>query len=346
MPLTIDAHQHFWQLGQPFNYRWLDAPALAAIRRDYLPEDLEPHLRAVGSRPHDRRADPARPPREPLGARPGGAYPVHRGRCRLGRPGERRLRAAAPRSRAIIRSSSASATSRRTSRTTTSSSATTSFAASGVLETHGVPFDLLFYVKHLRHAATLACALPDLPMVIDHLAQAADQGASHRRLAPRLPGRRRRPERLLQALRHGHRGRLGALDRRRPQALRPRRARCVRTGPAHVRLGLARLRAGRRYAISRSTRPSIRPSALSAIRNARSLRWNRRAVLRAGRLRNPPQGMRLLDDLRRLHGIELIASSPLRTSPGRGRTARETTRPSRRKTSVGQSLTRNERPSG
>jgi L-fuconolactonase len=40
-----------------------------------------------------------------------------------------------------------------------------------VLEKHGVPFDLLFYVKHLRHAATLAQMLPDLPMVIDHLAK-------------------------------------------------------------------------------------------------------------------------------------------------------------------------------
>jgi L-fuconolactonase len=34
-----------------------------------------------------------------------------------------------------------------------------------------VPFDLLFYVKHLKHAATLAKLLPGLPMVIDHLAK-------------------------------------------------------------------------------------------------------------------------------------------------------------------------------
>ena len=30
-----------------------------------------------------------------------------------------------------------------------------------VLEKHGIPFDLLFYVKHLRHVATLAEELPD-----------------------------------------------------------------------------------------------------------------------------------------------------------------------------------------
>lgn len=40
-----------------------------------------------------------------------------------------------------------------------------------VLQKHGVPFDLLFYVKHLRHAATVARHLPDLPLVLDHLAK-------------------------------------------------------------------------------------------------------------------------------------------------------------------------------
>src|SRR5438445_592915 len=33
------------------------------------------------------------------------------------------------------------------------------------------PFQLLLYVKPLRHVPTLARALPDLPMVIDHLAK-------------------------------------------------------------------------------------------------------------------------------------------------------------------------------
>ncbi|MGE0375904.1 MAG: amidohydrolase, partial [Planctomycetaceae bacterium] len=40
-----------------------------------------------------------------------------------------------------------------------------------VLERRRVPFDLLFYVKHLRHAAVLAEILPELPLVIDHLAK-------------------------------------------------------------------------------------------------------------------------------------------------------------------------------
>ena len=40
-----------------------------------------------------------------------------------------------------------------------------------VLEKHRVPFDLLFYVRHLKHARRLAEELPELPMVIDHLAK-------------------------------------------------------------------------------------------------------------------------------------------------------------------------------
>ncbi|MHC5543365.1 amidohydrolase family protein, partial [Singulisphaera rosea] len=44
----VDAHQHFWKLDLPFDYRWLDLPQHAPIRRDFLPEDLEPKLRAAG----------------------------------------------------------------------------------------------------------------------------------------------------------------------------------------------------------------------------------------------------------------------------------------------------------
>jgi L-fuconolactonase len=44
----IDAHQHFWQLSRPFDYRWLDAPHNAAIKRDFLPEHLASHLQTTG----------------------------------------------------------------------------------------------------------------------------------------------------------------------------------------------------------------------------------------------------------------------------------------------------------
>jgi L-fuconolactonase len=39
---TIDSHHHFWQLSQPLNYRWLDVPLMAPIKRDFLPLDLAP----------------------------------------------------------------------------------------------------------------------------------------------------------------------------------------------------------------------------------------------------------------------------------------------------------------
>lgn len=40
-----------------------------------------------------------------------------------------------------------------------------------VLEKHNMPFDLLFYTRHLKHAAEVARRCPGLPLVIDHLSK-------------------------------------------------------------------------------------------------------------------------------------------------------------------------------
>jgi L-fuconolactonase len=40
-----------------------------------------------------------------------------------------------------------------------------------VLERHQVPFDLLFYTRHFKHAVTVARHAPELPLVVDHLAK-------------------------------------------------------------------------------------------------------------------------------------------------------------------------------
>src|ERR1700747_1188155 len=40
--MHIDAHQHFWKYN-PAEYEWIDE-SMATIRRDFLPEDLEPEL--------------------------------------------------------------------------------------------------------------------------------------------------------------------------------------------------------------------------------------------------------------------------------------------------------------
>ncbi|ACB74708.1 amidohydrolase family protein [Opitutus terrae] len=44
--MQIDAHQHFWRY-RAADYGWID-DSLQAIRRDFLPADLAPHLSTVG----------------------------------------------------------------------------------------------------------------------------------------------------------------------------------------------------------------------------------------------------------------------------------------------------------
>ncbi len=44
--MTIDAHQHFWQYN-PVRDSWI-TDDMAVIRRDFLPDDLEPILRQNG----------------------------------------------------------------------------------------------------------------------------------------------------------------------------------------------------------------------------------------------------------------------------------------------------------
>jgi L-fuconolactonase len=46
LPRRIDAHQHFWNY-RPDTHGWID-DSMAALRRDFLPGDLEPELRDAG----------------------------------------------------------------------------------------------------------------------------------------------------------------------------------------------------------------------------------------------------------------------------------------------------------
>jgi L-fuconolactonase len=170
MSRTIDAHHHLWRLSLPFNYAWLDAPQLKPIRRDYLPENLEPLIREAGvdqtivvQTQHDTREnhwalDLAE--RHPFIAGVVGWVDLADDGC------ERQLLELKARSKFVG------------VRHVTQDEPDDDFIVRDdvvrglkVLERHGVPFDLLFYVKHLRHVPTLAAKLPDLPMVIDHLAK-------------------------------------------------------------------------------------------------------------------------------------------------------------------------------
>ena len=166
----IDAHQHFWQLSQPFNYRWLDAPALAPIKRDFLPEHLESLIQKTPIRrtifvqtQHnivENRWGLGLADRHPFIAGVVGWVDLASTACEeqllefTVHPkfvGVRHVTQDEPDDDFIVRPEI--------------------LRGLKVLEKHGVPFDLLFYVKHLRHVPTLASQLPTLPMVIDHLAK-------------------------------------------------------------------------------------------------------------------------------------------------------------------------------
>jgi L-fuconolactonase len=168
--MILDAHQHFWQLTQPFNYGWLRAPQHAPINRDFLPTDLLPLIQKAGvertifvqtqhdvaenrwvlkfAEQHDWIAgvvgwvDLASPACEDQ---------LLEFKSHPKFVGVRHITQDEPDDDFIIRPAVV--------------------RGLKVLEKHQLPFDLLFYVKHLRHAVTLAKELPNLPMVIDHLAK-------------------------------------------------------------------------------------------------------------------------------------------------------------------------------
>jgi len=169
MTRTIDAHQHFWQRGR-FKDAWLDEPQHKPISGSYLPDHLAPLLRQCGidgsvfvQTQHDLgenrwALDLAK--RNPfiLGvvgwvdlASPKCEEQLLEFKAEKKFVGVRHITQGEPDDDFIVRDDVV--------------------RGLKVLEKHRVPFDLLFYVKHLKHAATLARKLPDLPMVIDHLAK-------------------------------------------------------------------------------------------------------------------------------------------------------------------------------
>lgn len=172
MPDIIDAHQHFWQrsLPAPFDHRWQEAPDKAAICRDFLPLHLEPLLRKVGvtrcvfvqTQHHleENRWALGLAEQHSFIAGVVGWVDLASPRCEeqllqfKAHPtfvGVRHITQDEPDDDFIVRDDIV--------------------RGLKVLEKHDVPFDLLFYVKHLKHAATLGRRLPGLRMVIDHLAK-------------------------------------------------------------------------------------------------------------------------------------------------------------------------------
>jgi len=170
VPRMIDAHQHFWQRGRFKGDVWLDEPKHKPISGSFLPDDLKPLLHWSGidgsvfvQTQHDvaenRWAlDLAAKNDFIVGVV--GWVDLASPRCE-----EQLLEFKANPKFVGVRH-------------ITQGEADDDFIVRDdvvrglrVLEKHRVPFDLLFYVKHLKHAATLARKLPDLPMVLDHLAK-------------------------------------------------------------------------------------------------------------------------------------------------------------------------------
>jgi L-fuconolactonase len=167
---TIDAHHHLWRLSTGFDYAWLNTPALAPIRRDYLPEDLAPHLKSCGiersivvQTQHNLAENTwalELAERHPFISGVVGWVDLASVDC------ERQVSEVREHPRFVG------------VRHVTQDEPDDDFIVRPevirglqCLERVGLPFDLLFYVRHLRHVPTLARLLPNLPMVIDHLAK-------------------------------------------------------------------------------------------------------------------------------------------------------------------------------
>ena len=188
----IDAHQHFWQLSQPFDYGWMDEQKLHPIRRDFLPQDLRPQLSQAGidrsvfvqtqhNVAENRWALSLAEENDWIAgvvgwvdlASPECEQQLLEFKEHPKFVGVRHIIQDEPDDDFILRDDVARGLS--------------------VLERHQMPFDLLFYVKHLKHAAPVARRLPGLPMVIDHLAkprigqQVTDDWLPHLREAARHP---------------------------------------------------------------------------------------------------------------------------------------------------------------
>ena len=168
--MTVDSHQHFWQLSQPLNYRWLDAPLMAPIKRDFLPADLAPLLKGTGIEKTvvvqtqrdlvENRWALALAEKNEFIAGIVGWVDLATSDCERqllefkDQPkfvGVRHVTQDEPDDNFIVREEV--------------------LRGLAVLERHGVPFDLLFFARHLRHAPAVAARLPNLKLVLDHCAK-------------------------------------------------------------------------------------------------------------------------------------------------------------------------------
>lgn len=171
MAFVIDSHQHYWDLSNTqFNYSWLGEPQHAPINQTYLPANLAPHIERAGvdktifvqtqHNLEENRWVLSLIEQNDFIAGMVGWVDLAAEDCEdqlaefKDHPkfvGIRHIVQDEPDDNFIIRPDV--------------------LRGMKTLEKHGVPYDLLFFTKHLRHAATVARHVPDLKLVVDHLAK-------------------------------------------------------------------------------------------------------------------------------------------------------------------------------
>ncbi len=169
--MIVDAHQHFWDRSlDQFDYSWQEEPQLAKICKSFLPGDLEPQLKECGvdksvfvqtqHNVEENRWVLKLAEANDFIAGIVGWVDLTSPNCEQqllefkDHPkfvGIRHVIQDEPDDEFILRDDVGNGL--------------------AVLEKHGIPFDLLFYCKHLKHAATVADRFPNLPLVINHLAK-------------------------------------------------------------------------------------------------------------------------------------------------------------------------------
>ena len=168
---VVDAHQHFWDRSlSEFDHSWQEQSDLAPICRSFLPEDLRPLIEECGvdhtvfvQTQHDLRENDWS-----LGLADQNSFvcgvvgwvDLTSDACEQqllqykDHPafvGVRHVTQDEPDPDFIVRDDVS--------------------AGLSVLEKHQIPFDLLFYSKHLKHAPLVAKRFPELRLVIDHLSK-------------------------------------------------------------------------------------------------------------------------------------------------------------------------------
>jgi L-fuconolactonase len=166
--MRIDSHQHFWRY-EPAQYPWIGEP-MGVLRRDYLPGELEPLLRASGFEGTIAvQAQQAAAETEWLlelaeqhafirgvvgwvdlrAANVDEALERYAARPKL--VGVRHIVHDEPDDDFLLRADFRRGVSR--------------------LRAHGLVYDLLLFPKHLPRAVTLVEELPEQPFVLDHIAK-------------------------------------------------------------------------------------------------------------------------------------------------------------------------------